>query len=231
MHMFWYLNHVNKVKLLHVSFCLDGLLIVSTVHDVPGEGDLLKTGGLCYQSCQRKEWMGLDWGRRLCWKQENLFLHSKATDAMINRCNNVSPVSRYSPHTAEEPMFHLSFFWKSRFWGLFKVTDGKEAKVNIFSCTSEVVWEFRTALHDVCGHWDAWVGRLQQREHLHIYLPWNTPAKSKQEASLPVKTHIFMIYLLKRIYDCSTTQNALDRLNRQDNPASPSLLILVQVTH
>lgn len=74
--MFWYLDHVNKVKLLHGSFCLNGLLIVSAVHDVPGERDLRKVGGLCDQSCERErereEAMGTDGGRRSCLKQENL---------------------------------------------------------------------------------------------------------------------------------------------------------------
>lgn len=58
--MFRYLNHVNKVKLLHDSFSLNCLLIVPAVHDVPGERDFLKVGGLCYQSCKRNESMGTD---------------------------------------------------------------------------------------------------------------------------------------------------------------------------
>lgn len=62
--MFWYLNHVNKVKLLHASFCPNCLLIVPAVHDVPGERDLLKAGGLCDQSCERERVRGID-GHRL----------------------------------------------------------------------------------------------------------------------------------------------------------------------
>lgn len=45
-----YLNHVYEVKSLHVSLLFDLPLVVLTVHDMPNKWDLLKVGGLCYQS-------------------------------------------------------------------------------------------------------------------------------------------------------------------------------------
>lgn len=50
----WYLNHVNKVKLLGVSFGFHHLLVVLTGHGMPGKRDLLDLRRLCHQRFQAK---------------------------------------------------------------------------------------------------------------------------------------------------------------------------------
>lgn len=47
-----YLNGVDEVKFLRISLRFDLTYVAVTVHDVPGERDLLDVGRLCYQSWQ-----------------------------------------------------------------------------------------------------------------------------------------------------------------------------------
>lgn len=61
-----------------------------------------------------------------------------------------------------------------------------ELELYIFQLTftSEVIWEFWAAFHNVSSNWDIWVDRLQQCEHLHIDLAWKKKqVRQKQDDS------------------------------------------------